>query len=469
MDCVTLFIDTNGFIQLRELKDIPWRKLFRGVKHVRIMVARVVVEELDKHKASNKDRQRNRARAALKLIAEASKAKGRVLTLKEEPVRVTLEIPPRAKVDWDWLHVLDSNNPDDRLVAEAVTYGDDAAIFSHDSGPRIAADDLGLRSFEPLEDWHLPDEKSDLERKLAATERQLERALSTKPKLSIEIEGRDKSGKLTVYQPIVPPLDSQAVDRLVNRYLAEYPRKNPKGVNPIFAMGYGNELTVDQVSGYHGDYDGFAERVRKFFQRLHEQLTYLAVPIVPVRITNTGSVSAVNYHVTMEAVGDFTLVAEPDDLREMCPFPKPPKVPRLRLSLDPLLHTPFLSDLRKEEHPTEMLWIKRPKLGARSGRYGCRDFQPDRIDSLEVALWQDAPLPVTGTLSITAGANDVPDQTETVEVTIEERTEGWHSPLVVESLPDFLSAELKALKLSTGTYEAIKKVGKRIPKTRPKG
>jgi hypothetical protein len=259
----------------------------------------------------------------------------------------------------------------------------------------------------------------------------------------------------------------------VKRYLAEYPRKNPKGVNPIFAMGYGHELTVDQVSGYHGDYDDFEERVRSFFQRLHEQLTYLAVPIVPVRITNTGSVSAVNYHVTMEAAGDFTLVAEPDDIREMSPFPKPPKVPRPRLSLDPYIGPSFLSEMRKEEHPTEMLWIKRPKLGARSGRYGCRDFQPDRVDQLEVTLWQDEPLPVTGTLSITAGANDVPDIRETVEVTIEKRTDGWDSPLVIESLPEFLSVELKALKMNPGTHEAIEKLGKKVRqsvrKTQPKG
>src|SRR5687767_2423690 len=80
MNSVTLFLDTNGFIQLRDLKDIPWRKLFRGVKHVRIMVARAVVDELDKHKVSNKPRQRDRARAALRQIGEARKAGG-VLTL----------------------------------------------------------------------------------------------------------------------------------------------------------------------------------------------------------------------------------------------------------------------------------------------------------------------------------------------------------------------------------------------------
>src|SRR6185295_7694220 len=189
MDRVTLFTDTNGFIQLRDLKDLAWRKLFPGVKHVRIIVARIVIEELDKHKTSTKDRQRNRARAALRLISPASKTHGRVLTLKEKPFKVTLAIAPRVALDWDWLASLDPNKSDDRLVAETITFGNDAAIFSHDSGPRLTADDLGLQSFEPLEDWHLPDEKSDLERKLAATERQLERALSTRPKLSIEIEG----------------------------------------------------------------------------------------------------------------------------------------------------------------------------------------------------------------------------------------------------------------------------------------
>jgi hypothetical protein len=60
-----LFTDTNGFLQLRDLKDVPWRDLFPGVRAIDVMVAPRVIEELDKHKISTNQRLRDRSRLAL--------------------------------------------------------------------------------------------------------------------------------------------------------------------------------------------------------------------------------------------------------------------------------------------------------------------------------------------------------------------------------------------------------------------
>ncbi|MDP9421638.1 MAG: PIN domain-containing protein [Pseudomonadota bacterium] len=462
MTSAILFVDTNGFIQVRDLKDIPWRDLFPGVKHVRIMVAKPVIEELGKHKTSNSDRRRNRARLALNLIAEASKAPDRTLTLKNKPVAVTLEIPRIKRPDWEALDALDPSSNDDRLVAAAVTYGHDAAVFSHDTGPRIGAHDHGLNAYEPLEDWLLEPEPSDDQRKIGELQRQLKQALSTKPELSIEIDGRDPSGKLTLYRPIVPPLASEAVDRIVNRYLAEYPRGSPSAAHPLLAVS-GQYLTSNQVDRYHDDFDGFEERARNFFQRLHEQLPFwVAVPIVRVTTMNKGSVSATNFHVTLETSDGIELAAEASDIRKMCPFPKPPKEPEPR-GLYNLSRHDFLEPINlKEPHPTKMVWIDRPKLGDTFGQYGCKDFQPNRTHEKEVVLWQIGELPVTGILTVTAGANDVADISESVEVVIEEREAEWHSPLVVESMPEFLRTELPALKLGPQTREKMKKIGAKV-------
>ena len=45
-----LFIDTNAFLQLRDLKDIAWDKILPGARAVDLMVASAVVDELDEHK-----------------------------------------------------------------------------------------------------------------------------------------------------------------------------------------------------------------------------------------------------------------------------------------------------------------------------------------------------------------------------------------------------------------------------------
>jgi len=443
MNSVTLFIDTNGFIQLRDLKDIPWRKLFRGVKHVRIMVARIVVDELDQHKVSNKPRQRDRARAALKQIRLARKAPGGALTLKDSPLKITLEIPPRAKLDWEWLSILDPSNPDDRLVAEAVTHGEGAAILSHDSGPLLTAHDIGLKGYEPLDDWHLPEEQSDADKKIALLERQLTAARSTKPQIAIEIDGRDAAGKLILYRPILPALDSEQVDRLLKRYLTEYPRASPEATARFYVTTMGEGLTEEQVSSYHGEYDSFEDRVKSHLQELHKYSFYIVVPTLGVRTTNHGSVSAMNFHVSLETSGGIGVLSSAKWIRKLAPFPEPPDEPEPRGYLGGLHRNLWQGGMMPTPpHPTEIVWIDKPDHSDSYGRYGCQDFQPERSYLRTVAVWPNDQLPATGILKVSAGANDVPDISEEVEVTIEERADFWRSPQVVASLPEFLRPEL---------------------------
>jgi hypothetical protein len=450
MDTVTLFIDTNGFIQLRDLKDVKWRDLFPGVKRVRIMVARPVIEELDDFKSSTNARRRDRSRLALKLIDNASNETDRTLILKSRPVKVTLEIAPRARPDWNDLTELDPNSPDDRLVAAAITYGDGAAIFSHDSGPRISARDIGLKAYEPLDDWHLPAEQSDDQRKIGLLERQLKQALTTKPELEIEIEGRDTAGNLTLYRPKLKPLSAAVVDRLTRRYLQEHPRASIKPISVAFStlMSGGGGISEDRVASYYEEYAAFEKRLKAFFEKLHETLpVYLAPPIVDVRIRNTGTVSAIDFHVGVHVSGGFKLVAHPDDIRKLCPYPPLPEKPKVR---DPFRHVlaPHLGAINKPPHPTKINWIERPAFGSEFGSYGCADFRPKREYHDEIALWDDDPLPTTGEVTITAGANDIADISERFQVTLKEQPDKWYSSAVVESLPDFLQPELLALKPS---------------------
>src|SRR5216683_1140686 len=130
----TLYADTNAFLQVRDLKDIPWRDMFQGVRAVDVMVAPRVIEELDKHKSSTNQRRRDRARAALQLIDKASREADLSIVIREEPVRVRIVISAAPRFDWASHSILDPAKPDDQLVAEALSYGNGAAVFSHDSG-----------------------------------------------------------------------------------------------------------------------------------------------------------------------------------------------------------------------------------------------------------------------------------------------------------------------------------------------
>lgn len=44
---VGVVVDTNCFIQARDLKDLPWREIFPDAARVEVVVVPTVVEELD--------------------------------------------------------------------------------------------------------------------------------------------------------------------------------------------------------------------------------------------------------------------------------------------------------------------------------------------------------------------------------------------------------------------------------------
>src|SRR6266404_333041 len=133
-DIAQLFIDTNAFIQLRDLKDWPWRELFPEATHINILVSQTVVDELDHLKSGTNERRRNRARLALKMIDEASKNPTFSLMFPQTTVSLRLVIAIVPVPDWSTLSRLDPNRADDRLVAEVMSFAGGAALLSHDAG-----------------------------------------------------------------------------------------------------------------------------------------------------------------------------------------------------------------------------------------------------------------------------------------------------------------------------------------------
>src|ERR1700738_2334826 len=214
-----LFTDTNGFLQVRDLKDIPWKDLFPGVKAVDVMVAPSVIDELDKHKTGTNQRRRDRARLALQVIEKASRAPELALVLRDDPIRVRIVISTAPRFDWAKHPHLDPANPDDQLVAEALSFGYGAAVFSHDTGPRIRARIAKIEAYEPAVEWLLPVEQTDDQRKITKLESDLKQALSQRPNIFAGFDNFDEAtSEIRVILPIVQPLDPQQVQRLAAEY-----------------------------------------------------------------------------------------------------------------------------------------------------------------------------------------------------------------------------------------------------------
>lgn len=459
METVTLFIDTNGFIQLNELKAIPWRDMFPRVNHVKIMVSRPVIEELDEFKTSTNARRRDRARLALKLIDQASQEPDHTLSLKDKPFKVSLIIAPRLKPNWESLQELDPASPDDQLVAAAITHGDNAMILSHDSGPRISARMAGLTALEPKESWLLPPEQTDDQKKVGRLERELKQALEKHPRVEIEFHGADADRKIVLYMPKLPKLEQSIADRLAAHYIGINPMRNVRADIGIYgremAALMGGGYSVDDVQNYQHEYNAFEKCVQDYFATLHERIARVAqAPQIRFDLFNSGNASAIQLVVTLEVNGAIGMLPNEDGVSGMVgtlELPNPPEAPRRRQFDDFLNRNSASSELwprldhmrgREERDPTKLKWLQRPVAGGMYGTYGCEDFRPHR--RIEDKLWlrPQGKLPVVGTLTVSASANHLASVSETLEIRIEEREETWTDDTVLARLPHLVRQEL---------------------------
>ncbi|HEX8416299.1 MAG TPA: PIN domain-containing protein, partial [Methylobacterium sp.] len=383
----TIFVDTNAFLQLRDLADLPWRELLPGADHVAIMVARPVVEELDGFKTSTRTRLRDRSRRALALIDEAAEADGRTKVLKERPVRVTLTIAPRRRPDWSGYPELDVASRDDRLVVAAAGFGAGAELLSHDSGPRLSAKEIGLKAHAPPSSWLLPEPQSDESRRLAQAERDLKAALDRRPAVRISFPDA-VDGVILHVAPSLAPLAAVIRDRLVGRVLAENPPYRLRAES-LRSFSYGTSMggvSEHQIESYMEEYETYRAAVASYCETLHERVAQVAqvaqLPRIAFEVENVGSVSVMQLVVGI-ASADYGLLPDSRGIVSVAgstALPDAPERPldRLQEQMRSFSTHSMLSAAPHRINPVEMRWHDRPSLGGDEGSYGCEDFRPGR-------------------------------------------------------------------------------------------
>jgi hypothetical protein len=430
-----LFTDTNGFLQVGDLKDVPWKDLFPGVKAVDVMVAPSVIDELDKHKNGTNQRRRDRARFALQVIERASREPDLALVIRDNPIRVRIVIATTSRFNWTE-HCIDPTNPDDQLVATALSFGNGAAVFSHDTGPRIRARIAKIEAYSPLEEWLLPVEQTDDQRKITRLERDLERALSQSPKITAGFDNFDEAtSEIRVIVPVVRPLDPQQMDRLVGAYLAKHPRASFPAANPLpWQFGGASETAVQR---YYQDYASFQASVLDYYAHLHEHVRRIGeTAAIGYYVKNEGGVVAEGLRIEFDLEGNGSLLAKRDDAtlsRGSFNPPTPPEKPRS--VFDSLLPTaldfPTLQDHMQPRDPVAFYWFERPKFGSKHSARQCQEFRATREYRHNIFVHAFDELPVRFNLHLHISAANLPTPVKiSAKVIIAEQAVEWSGPIV---------------------------------------
>lgn len=434
MDIVRVFIDANIFIEMKDLHSLDWHAVLPRAKEIRILVSIHVVKELDKLKTDRTERRRKRARMALQLIDEASRVSERVL--RENPYRVTLELAfPRAH-NWDDYHVLDQNDPDDRLVAHVIEEGD-AILVSDDSGPRIKASKYGVTAIQPPPSFRLPAEETPEQKKVRELTGRVKTLEDNRPKMMLKLGC--PSDPIVLQRPLLGPMPEEQQADLVRRILDLHPKLKRPAENSAAAVLGVRKAKLADWTVYEAAYANFVERVKRHAAEIHEKLNVIPLALeIPFEIINIGRVTLTNADVAIRLKGDARLYVyeeeadhdeDQDDLDKFeLKFPDPPQLgesrhPRIRFGGRPWM---ALQKIRYPGAVTFQWDIVPDEKNPRVANLSNREFRVGKSHADKIAVVPEGVLPLDLTLTFDLEARDLDEPvTKEFRVRIEPAEKEW--------------------------------------------
>jgi hypothetical protein len=353
-----LFLDTNMFLQCRDLLDLPWDKISES-ENLLLLISRPVQEEIDRLKNDRSSRRAKRARKTNSFIKKIILAEDSKLVIRESRPRVEVTLPPPLPPQSNLDPILDPSRADDQIIAQAIAckaaFSDaDVAILTHDTNPILTAKRCGLSYIIVPDDWLLEPEPDDRDKKIQELEKRLKELERSRPQ--IEIVGQDRAGNcidsLLVSVKVYRPLTESELKGLLAEVQTTHPMvtkfDEPKGTPPSSEAGLGaiyqkfyglthryQPPREEEIREYKEvKYPQWLEEVEKLFKSLPSRIEFLDRQIeLSISISNKGNAPAENVVMELTALGGFVLDAffhrsNKDDRQSSSEFPVPPLPPK---------------------------------------------------------------------------------------------------------------------------------------------
>jgi hypothetical protein len=361
---LTLFPDTNIFIQCKSLSEIDWSVL-GDFDQVDLVVTRPVQVEIDRQKGKGTGRLARRARATASEFGKALNCNDETLIIARGRPEVRLRISIQLRPSEETGITLNYSERDDQLVGIAKAFSDanseaSVRVLTNDIGPRASAKAIGIACEIPREEWLLPPESDDSEKKLRTIEADLLRYRQAEPSISLATDNAFQNGINGEYT-IYPALSTEDLDTLIRTLQSRHPKEADFGTNevithPITDSRQSSMITTikilrsvhtrtfvpaseEEIKKYiNTDYPKWVKDCEGKLRQIHLLFQSKVVPPrLPVRLANNGSRPAENCLISFEAKGGFFIKPSPHgcnpDISEV-PFFKSPTSATKGLCLD---------------------------------------------------------------------------------------------------------------------------------------
>lgn len=353
-----VFLDTNLFLQCRDIKDLPWAEVFEK-EDLLLLVPRVVQEEIDRQKSEGNTRRGRRARKISAFFRDIILSPQSSIVVTKGSPDITVEFactPP--PVPTEEISLLDFGHPDDRIVYEVWRYKNDhpkaeVSLLTHDTSPMLTCKKLGIAFHIIPESWLLPPEPDPRDKKIQDLEQKFRALAKTQPQLLVTIINNEgvqiSSGEIIITR--YSDLTNGEVDALIAEASSRSPKRQifQDKEPPLPAtlrmssvseniLGFRWEYqkaTQTKIDKYHEEYENWLEKLRNFYQKLSKSWGYNErYHEVRFCLVNNGTVPAEHIVIEFEAVGGL-LIASPESVeKELAGLkiaaPSPPDAPEGR-------------------------------------------------------------------------------------------------------------------------------------------
>jgi hypothetical protein len=247
---------------------------------------------------------------------------GPPITIQESNPKVLLGLSQPNKIIWESNETLDPDEPDHKIVAEAIYAKElpdtSRMLVSHDIQPILAANGAGLQTHRISDDWLRPTEPSQQDRHIQRLKQQVRNYEKSEPSFKIDIQLIESSNLSLVK---LESIEDSERRKLQSQIISKNPQKNQHS-GGLFPMGGRHDHDL-----YYGDrYKKWRdERIPKFMQdyeqkiaMAHNQLWYA------IKIKNNGEVQANSLRVDI-SLNHGWFNEKPVLITAQGPFPPSPK------------------------------------------------------------------------------------------------------------------------------------------------
>lgn len=219
-----LFLDTNLFLHYKGYEDIPWKTLLNTKDEITIVIASIILREINGHKDSSKGRVKNKARK----ISEKLNS----ILLKGQQSRVPLIYCRETPIKDDEKNVFDLTVNDDRFLINVLHSSfpkEDVFVVSNDTDLLLKAKESGLNILPMDETYRSSEEPTEEEKELKKVKEELERW--TNRRSSPKVMFADTDENCITFECIhYKPLE-ELVEESVAKEASRYPEERVEEIN----------------------------------------------------------------------------------------------------------------------------------------------------------------------------------------------------------------------------------------------